>query len=61
MPLGWWSELLYQPMTTGTNPIFQRREIRTEKAAKEAVDAFGASMPWVHVPMLERVHDEVTV
>ena len=48
-------------MTTGTNPIFQRREISTEEAAKEAVDAaFGASLPGV-CPMVEIVRDEVTV
>ena len=51
---------MYQPMTTKINPIFQRRGISTEEAAKETADAFGASLPWVR-SILEIIHEEVTV
>ena len=47
-------------MTTKINPIFQRREISTEKSAKEAVDAFGALLPGVR-PLVEIVREEVLV
>ena len=47
-------------MTTKINPIFQRREISTEKVVKEAVDAFGASLPSVR-HFIEIVREELTV
>ena len=47
-------------MTTKINPISKRREISMEEAVKEAVDAFGASLPGIR-PIVEIVREEVTV